>query len=345
MVSSTDRATLTKQALAYLVSHNKLKLSSKLSPTAEEISVHCPFHKDKTPSMFISISKGVYNCFSCGSSGLIEKLFKELTGESLYKTLGIKFDEFNSFSSFKKPIEVEDDFELNPNIHIDVDWSQAIMPEASKIASAYLRRRGISFNVAHQLKFKYADSITINGKTYQQRLLIPIYEGNKLISVELRDVIARTPEERKLIKKCLYPRNSSSNTLYDINHLDYDQPVYVMEGLMDVAILRPYKEFKNSTSCFGACLTRRQMFLLRKFRKGIIYIPDNDKAGDGTLKQLYENGVPNVRVLKVPPIINGISCKDPGDIVTKAHVSISELINRKWLCYTKPLEEVILNLR
>lgn len=29
----------------------------------------CPFHPDKSPSMFVSPSKQVYNCFSCGNKG------------------------------------------------------------------------------------------------------------------------------------------------------------------------------------------------------------------------------------------------------------------------------------
>ena len=29
----------------------------------------CPFHKDKNPSMFVSTSKGVFKCFTCGEGG------------------------------------------------------------------------------------------------------------------------------------------------------------------------------------------------------------------------------------------------------------------------------------
>lgn len=38
--------------------------------------VPCIFHDDNNASMSINISKGVYNCFSCGEKGNTQKLIK-----------------------------------------------------------------------------------------------------------------------------------------------------------------------------------------------------------------------------------------------------------------------------
>ena len=40
--------------------------------------VHCPFHEDRTPSFSIHLDEGVWHCFSCGQSGTLKKLYREL---------------------------------------------------------------------------------------------------------------------------------------------------------------------------------------------------------------------------------------------------------------------------
>jgi DNA primase len=34
-----------------------------------EFVVSCPFHQDRTPSLFINPEKGLWHCFSCGRGG------------------------------------------------------------------------------------------------------------------------------------------------------------------------------------------------------------------------------------------------------------------------------------
>ncbi|MFI4860475.1 MAG: DNA primase [Phycisphaerales bacterium JB063] len=41
----------------------------QLRPKGRELAGLCPFHDDKTPSMFVSPAKQIYKCFSCGAGG------------------------------------------------------------------------------------------------------------------------------------------------------------------------------------------------------------------------------------------------------------------------------------
>ncbi|MEM9021468.1 MAG: DNA primase [Planctomycetota bacterium] len=41
----------------------------QLRPKGREVVGLCPFHDDKTPSMYVSSSKQIYKCFSCGAGG------------------------------------------------------------------------------------------------------------------------------------------------------------------------------------------------------------------------------------------------------------------------------------
>lgn len=60
----------------------EIALKTKLKMQRANELVPCPFHKDSNASLSINIHKGVYNCFSCGTSGNIYTLLKLIsTGE------------------------------------------------------------------------------------------------------------------------------------------------------------------------------------------------------------------------------------------------------------------------
>ena len=190
----------------------------------------------------------------------------------------------------------------------------------SRECTSYLRKRGITFEVAEQMQMAYMESGYINKSVYRKRLLIPIYEKGELISVEGRDISGRQST------KVLYPKNSTVNTLYGLDTLDDSQPLYVVEGLLDLAVLRTDPHFANSTAIFGAQVTRRQVWLLNQFPQ-IILIPDNDKAGRGTTKKLIDELDYPFQILDVP--CTG-DIKDIGDIPTKLHTTVEALRKRGW---------------
>ena len=318
-----DRFEITKAAVGYL----RIKTTRPIDSGARNIMAHCPFHTDRTPSMSINPIEGVYRCFSCKRGGSIEGLFREVTGESLYKTLNIAYDAFSNFGT--KHSEPEFDYE-NPHKDIAITIvGDVVSYMAEPLALKYLRKRGISCAQADAMKIRYADLAYLNGTRYEKRIIVPIYEKGKMVSAEGRDITGTQ-------LKCIYPSRSTVNTLYDLDNLRLDEPLFVTEGIMDLALLREYKEFANSTSIFGAALTHRQLYLLKKFSK-IIYIPDNDAAGEDTIATLRKE-LTGVHVLRVPRTYNGVSgIKDVGDIVTKAHSTVESLIKRKWLSHVKPL--------
>lgn len=321
------------------VSRLGLKSKAPIYPSTHSVMVKCPFHHDKTPSMSINFDKGLYHCFSCGRGGHISSLYWEMTGESLYKALGIKTDAFSAFSRMEnigydslflrtQEPDPEDSYRLR-SVHVVYDPSQIHEVESSQECMSYLRRRGIPLSVAHAMKMKYAEEVEFNGTRYIHRLLIPVYEKGGLISVEGRRI--RNTDEAKV----LYCYNGTVDTLYDLDHLDLQKPVYACEGLMDLVQLRKSSSTQNSTSIFGANLTRRQLHLIGKCKQ-FIYIEDLDEAGSRTLAKLRESGLRNIYHLTLPKSINGSPVKDLGDLV-KAQSSVDDLIRHKWLRYIKPL--------
>lgn len=330
-LNELDRNQLTHMAISYL----GLKSKSPVYTSTHEMSFHCPFHKDKTPSLFINFDRGIFNCFSCGRKGSIESLFKELIGSSMYKTLGINYTPFSVYARVHQtqPFDVkEEDNTKLKHVYLNFDSSKLGSIKDYPEVLEYLQRRGIKLTTANSMKFRYVkEPLSINTTLFEDRLLIPIYEDGRLISIEGRKI----GELKNTEPKVLYPKNCTVNSLYDIDNLNRDETLYVVEGLMDLAVLRSSLFFKNSSSIFGANLTDRQLKLLSEFKK-VTYIPDSDQAGEKTVDKLKVSKLGNIYILRLPKVISNTNIKDVGDL-PKAGINVDDLLARKWLKYEKKL--------
>lgn len=302
--------------------------------------VHCAFHPDNTPSGSVDIDKGVYHCFSCGEADSLRTIYYRKTGEGIYTTLGIKDPEagLDSFARAARRGYVETDYESVPSVDFSFVGT-ALSVRDSKDCMAFLEMRGIPVSMAERMKMSFTeDAKTIDNRShdpdpleremhYKNRLLIPIYAGNKLISLEGRAIYPKREGDTKY-KKCIYPKGSSTGTIYQYEKLDKNQPLYVVEGLLDLAVLRTDDFFKNSTALFGASIGNRQLYLLKMF-KHIVYVMDDDKAGYTSLKKL-KKGIPFDFYVLFPPF-RSQGVKDVGDIPQKTGLTIQEVRERKWL--------------
>jgi DNA primase len=295
-----------------------------------DVPFHCPYHADKTPSLYINFNKGLYHCFGCSRAGHISGLYHDLTGESLLKDTGQATDEFSRFAYVPHHEEVD---HTKPEKTVKMTMRGRVIPaDQAPPAIRYLRKRGIPFTVARAMQMAFMEHGWIDGNPeemdnrekppieFTQRLLLPIYEDGVLLSVEGRDITGTSE------KKVLYPRNTTVSTLYDLDKLDRKRTLYAVEGLMDLAVLRSDPYFEHSTAIFGASLSRRQIWLLNQF-EDFVYIPDNDKAGRQTLAKLKDNLEKPFRVLDVPRLGD---IKDIGDIPTKLRTTVEALRKRGW---------------
>lgn len=314
-----------------VVSQLDLKSKGKISSSASWVMFHCPFHKDENPSFGINFDKGIYNCFSCGRQGSVENLFYELTGQGLHSFLGIKKDNFSQFS--RKPVINnihEDSPTKSRRVFFNYDREKLTPATENSDCIAYLNKRGIPLEIANSAGFLYSEETRINTTLFKHRLCIPIYENGVLSSIE-----GRRLSDEDSGPKVLYPKNTAVDMLYDIDNLDKNRPLYAVEGLMDLFVLRSCSEFSNSTSIFGAGVTKKQMEQIKEFPE-FIYIPDLDDAGQKTVEKLRDSGLTNISILKLPSEVKGFKIKDVGDL-PKAGVSPQFLVDRKWLRYKKSL--------
>lgn len=338
-----------------------MRLGMSKSVRGNQIMCHCPFHTDKHPSCSVDVDRALVHCFSCGYNGKLRGLFREITGHSINKELGIKWeaqDEATFVNPFKET--VKEDLSAPPDVHIALDGAFIPVDKDPDVCK-YLMQRCIPVSVAKSMRMSFAtmarsfDTFEPNNKDqmvyFTKRLVIPIYERGKLLSCEGRDIYGKEyyynmlrrkgldPDEHEY-KKCIYPRGASTSTLYDIDKLDSSRRLYFVEGIMDLAVLRSDSFFntKNSTAVFGASISERQRYFLKQF--DFTYVIDNDLAGWLSLRRLMEalKEAPIKRDWKfVVPPFHDQGVKDVGDIPVKTGKTIEQCRKAHWLDNSKDI--------
>jgi len=243
-------------------------LGIQFKEVGDKFKARCPSpgHFDKKPSWVVYKESGVHKCFSCGFCGPLSHLVKSLTGQSIFDYLKIGNPEsyvfIHTINNRKAP---------NP-IKKGVNIEGALFPVSDNdIVMSYLNSRGIDKEFIKTFNLKYIKTAKVNRAIWQDRVCIPIMENGKMISLAGRDFTnLQTPKE-------LYPRNASVNTLFNMDNIDFDKPLVVVEGIMD--LVKVWKHItRNVCSIFGVAITERQIQLLLK-AKNLIWFPDNDERG------------------------------------------------------------------
>jgi DNA primase len=268
-----------------------------------------PSHRDKTPSFFVNYNTFGYNCFGCHAHGNVFSLVKELTGKS--------FDEKLNSESFDTLLNKVDDKPIEVKMETAVEVSGTILPwKLSPEAKAYTRKRGIPDQIAQDMEMGYLEDGTVNGTRFVSRLTIPTYnEKGILINIEGRDTTF------KATPKVLYPKGAIK-PVYQHFILDQVQPLYLVEGLVKLAVLRSDGFFKNSSATLGSYISPYQEYQLKKFNN-VVCILDNDDAGEDFYKRIKE---------LLNPLEKRVSCirlkdknlKDVDQIVSVLNMSVKD---------------------
>ena len=164
---------------------------------------------------------------------------------------------------------------------------------------------------------------TINGwqlryDIVENRMLIPIRDYNlRLVGIRGRYL---GPDQNILRWKVYKELNKeSADSKYSgvwlgmHRVLDVDSNIVLMEGDRDV-ILATQAGIPNVWGSMGATLSKAQLETLQKYNKPITLFMDNDCAGEGGAKQIYNAMKGLVPIYKV---MNYYGCKDPAELYEK----------------------------
>jgi len=318
----------------------------RLKKAGKDYKAHCPFHKEKNPSFFVSPSKQIWHCFSCQKGGDIFTFVQEIEGVEfvdalriLAKKAGVVLKKQDPKIQSKKTIlyntceEASDFFEEN-------------LKQDKKIHE-YLKKRGIQGKTAKDFKIGFAldswDSlykhlIVLGFKAsdiekagllikkekgsgyydrFRNRIMFPIFDLNsqiigfsgRIFGKENGGKYINTPET------LIY---NKSSVIYGLDKAKVsirkkDQCILV-EGQFDV-IMAHQAGFKNVVAVSGTALTSDHLKILKRYTENLVFSFDADTGGEGATKRAISSAQQfefNIKVAILPKNL------DPADVIEKS---------------------------
>jgi DNA primase len=319
----------------------------------------CPFHNEKTASMFVYPESNSFYCFGCGVGGSAITFIEKIENLSyidaikfLAQKAGISFPGDSSTISLLKQREII--FSINresAKFYYDLLYSK----EGIK-ALEYMKKRGILDNTIRYFGIGYSSSYYsiskfLLNKGYEEedivksglafygrkgvlvdrffnRVMFPIINiSGNVIAFGARALGDQKP---KYINTSETPIFKKGSNLFSINFAKKSKKDFFIlaEGYMDVVAISQIG-FDNVVASLGTSITSAQARLISKYIKEVVIAYDSDRAGQNATEKailiLRQAGM-FVRVLKIS------RGKDPDEFIrlcgNQASYQFSELIKK-----------------
>jgi DNA primase len=124
----------------------------------------CPFHEDRSPSFYVSPSKQIYKCFSCGASGDVFKFLMEQDKSSFAETVlvlagryGISVQTAQPEQSAEYARRLSKHQQLIEIMELAAQfYNYALHAEKGRTAYAYLKQRALTEKTIQQFRLGYS---------------------------------------------------------------------------------------------------------------------------------------------------------------------------------------------
>ncbi len=275
----------------------------------------CPFHGEKTASFSVSQPKQFYKCFGCGVAGNAVGFLMEYDRCDFVTAIETLAD----IAGVEVPREQGSDPQaaLRAELYqllaeVSLFFQQQLREESGAAAVAYLKKRGVSGEIAKKFGLGFApnawDAVLKKfGHTDKQRdLLVQAgllskKDGGKIydffrerVMFPVRDARGRTiafggrvldQGEPKYLNSPETPVFQKGHELYGLFEAKQErhalnERVILVEGYMDVVALAQHGVF-NAVAALGTAATKSHLETLFKICPEIVCCFDGDKAGRG----------------------------------------------------------------
>lgn len=280
----------------------------------------CPFHNEKTPSFTVSPTKQFYHCFGCGAHGTAIGFLMEYSGLGFVETI----KDLAARVGMQVP-EDEGRAHDGPKLHTLTD----IMARAAKYyyeqlkrsekAIAYLKRRGVSGEIAQKFGIGYApdgwqnlagafDDYSASGlqqaglvirneqgrlyDRFRDRVMFPIMnQKGEIIAFGGRVLGEGEPKYLNSPETPLFEKGREVFGLPQARAaLREKNAAIVVEGYMDVVALAQH-DVGNAVATLGTATTATHVQKLLRQVDRVVFCFDGDAAGRKAAWRALENSL------------------------------------------------------
>ena len=328
----------------------------KLTKTGINYRGVCPFHKEKSPSFFVSPTRQMWHCFGCGAGSSIF--------DFVMKIEGVEFGDALRILAAKAGVQLKrENVELRTerqrlyeicNLACLFFEKQLDGSAIGKEAKEYLLKRGITAESIGKWRLGYSPD-TWNGLTdfligkgydrqeiikaglaiekernkadsydrFRGRLMFPVFDANGQV-VGFGGRVFKQADQKEIAKYINSPQTliyDKSGLLYGLNHaklsIRKQNRCVVTEGYTDV-IMCHQAGFENTVASSGTALTSQHLLILKRYSENLILAFDMDVAGDSATKRGINGAQEQGFNIKIIESYGDSDKKyDPADIILK----------------------------
>lgn len=324
----------------------------KLERAGKSLKANCPFHREKTPSFFVSPDRGSYYCFGCGAKGDIFSFVEEFEGLDFRGALKLLADRAGvELTAPDERVESEKDRLFKIHEYAVSFFQKALGGEAEN----YLHERGLSQATIEAFKLGYVpeewrllyDHLSAKGftdvelvraglvkksekgatyyDTFRGRIMFPIADASGRTLAFSGRVFPPLREGDEVIgdRGAKYV-NSPETPIFHKSHIlyAYDKSkgairkydfCIVVEGQLDV-LMSHQAGFTNTVAPLGTSLSEVHLERLQRLSTNLVLALDADSAGIASASKSAAQALAMGFDVKVAKLPLGM---DPADAIKK----------------------------
>ena len=322
----------------------------KLEKTGSNFRACCPFHNEKTPSFFVSPTRGTYKCFGCGEGGDILSFVEKFEGVDFKGSLKILAERAGIKLEKEDPKVTDERKRIYSILEETTSYFENNL-KRNKLALEYLKNRGITQQTIERFRLGFAndgwqnlyDFLKERNYTdmeiekaglikkneqgsrfydrFRNRIIFPLFDNSSQPVAFSGRFFGKDSKEGIITAKYL---NSPETILFNKSGILYGYNFaklkirkrdfsILVEGQMDLLMCHQ-TGYDNAVASSGTALSQGHVALLKRLSDRVVVAFDGDEAGFLSACRATEIALAEgmeVRLMDIPDSL------DPADFILK----------------------------